>query len=327
MTIKIKRPWSQNIKQPPIFVDWRDGILSQSLVDEINSLKAKRRAVILAHNYQRQEIQEIADYTGDSLGLSRQATSLPAPTIVFCGVHFMAETAYILNPHKTILLPDPRAGCPLAETIDVDGLRHLKSRHPGVPVVCYVNSSAAIKAESDICCTSANAIAVVESLPEDKVIFIPDKNLGKFVASRTSKEIILWPGFCPTHHRIKKEQILKLKDEYPQAKFVAHPECEPAVLALADEICSTSGMFTYARKTDAKVIIIGSEMGMLYRLQKENPDKTFLFPSKHTICPNMKLTTLEKVYRSLIDLETKVTVPEDIRTKAWNAVQRMMDIG
>lgn len=281
----------------------------------------------MAHNYQRPEVQEIADYTGDSLGLARQATKLPAEIIVFCGVHFMAETAFILNPRKTILMPDPRAGCPLADMIDLEGLKAMKSKHPGVPVVTYINSSAEIKAASDICCTSSNAVAVVESLSAPEVIFIPDKNLGKYVATQTNKKIIYWPGYCPTHHRIKREQVLKLKEEYPQAVFVAHPECEPRVLELADKIGSTSAIYDFAKTTSARTIIIGSEMGMLYRLQKESPNKQFLFPSKHTICPNMKLTTLDKVYQSLVDMKTKVTVAEDTRLRAERSVRRMVEIG
>lgn len=298
----------------------------EKLLEEIGKLKKKRKAIILAHNYQRPEIQDLADFTGDSLGLSQKATETQARVIIFCGVHFMAETAYILNPDKIVILPEPRAGCPLADTIDVEGLRNLKKAHPGVPVVCYVNSSAAIKAESDICCTSANAIRVVESLAEKEVIFIPDKNLGKYVMSKTGKKLILWPGVCPTHNKIKVEQVLKLKEKCPDAEFMAHPECTPKVLALADEICSTSGMYAYARKSRAKVIIVGSESGMLHRLQKENPEKLFLLPSKYTICPNMKLTTLEKVHRSLVSLEPRLYLPEDIRKRAEKAVVQMMKL-
>lgn len=298
----------------------------RDLVGKINILREKRRAVILAHNYQRAEIQEIADYTGDSLGLSIKATELPSNTIVFCGVHFMAETAYILNPHKTILLPDPRAGCPLADTVTVEGLRGLKAKHPGVPVVCYVNSTAEIKAESDICCTSSNAVEVVDSLKANEVIFIPDKNLGNYVGTKTNTKMILWPGFCPTHHKISRERILKLKEEYPEALFAAHPECEPQVLELADEIASTSGIYRFARESEAETIIIGSEIGMLYKLQKDSPKKKFLFPSKNTICPNMKLITLDKVVRSLENMETKIVVSEGIRARAEASVKRMVEI-
>ncbi len=296
------------------------------LQQQILSLCKKKDAVILAHNYQRPEIQEIAHYTGDSLGLSRQATSSQAKIVVFCGVRFMAETAYILNPNKLILFPEPRAGCPLADTITAEDLRAFKQAHPNVPVVAYVNSSADVKAESDICCTSSNAVKVVESLSSNEVIFIPDKNLGKYVASKTNKKIILWPGYCPTHHKIKAEEITNLKKQYPNAKFIAHPECDPEVLALADAIGSTSRIYAYARKVEAENVIIGSEMGMLYRLKKESPKKNFLFPSRHVICPNMKLTTLKKVYLSLLNMETKIKIDEDIRLKAYQAVQKMVEV-
>ena len=298
----------------------------KELSNEIRELKERSKAVILAHNYQRDEVQEIADYTGDSLGLSRKATELDTDTIIFCGVYFMAETAYILNPHKRILIPDSRAGCPLADMITIDQLVKLKAEHPGVPVVCYVNSTAEIKAESDICCTSSNAVSVVNYLVDDEIIFIPDKNLGSYVASKTSKKMILWPGYCPTHREITAEQIRGLRERYPEAAFVAHPECEGDVLELADEITSTSGMYRFAKATSSNTIIIGSEMGMRYRLEKENPNKLFLFPSKKTICPNMKLTTLEKVYRSLTESVFEVTVEESVRVRAESAVRKMIDI-
>ncbi len=298
----------------------------KELMNEIRDLKELSNAVILAHNYQRDEVQEIADYTGDSLGLSRKVTELDTDTIIFCGVYFMAETAYILNPQKRILIPDPRAGCPMADMITIDQLIEFKGEHPGVPVVCYVNSSAEIKAESDICCTSSNAVSVVNSLDDDEIIFIPDKNLGGYVATKTSKKIILWPGYCPTHQNITAQQIRGLKEKHPEAVFVAHPECEADVLELADEITSTSGMYRYAKKTSSKTIIIGSEMGMRYKLEKENPGKLFLFPSKTAICPNMKLTTLEKVYKSLRDGVYEVVVDEAVRVRAKSAVTKMINI-
>lgn len=295
-------------------------------IEQINKLRIDRDAVILAHNYQRAEVQEIADYTGDSLGLARQAAGTAARVIVFCGVHFMAETAHIMNPEKTVLLPEPRAGCPLADMVTVDDVEQLKAAHPGAPVVCYVNASAAVKAASDICCTSANAVAVVGSLPEDKVIFIPDQNLGRYVADRTGKEIILWPGYCPTHDKITRDQIIRLKQENQGAVFMAHPECRRDVLELADHICSTSGMYAFARETPADTIIVGSEEGMLYRLRLENPEKTFLLPNKDIICPNMKMTTLKKVYLSLLNLQTPVSLPESVRVAAEQATARMMAI-
>lgn len=300
-------------------------VKNEELKKEIQALKVKQKAVILAHNYQRDEVQEIADFTGDSLSLAKTAVNVKAEVIVFCGVRFMAETAYILNPNKLVLMPEPRAGCPLADMIAVEDLRQLKADNPWVPVVCYVNSSAEIKAESDVCCTSANAVAVIKNLPQKKVIFIPDANLARYAASQTNKDVVIWSGYCPTHQKIKPEQILALKEKYPQAVFLAHPECQASVLALADFIGSTSEIYKQAKKTKAKVVIVGSELGMLYRLQKDSPDKIFLFPSKETICPNMKATNLKKVLRSLVELQTPVTVPETTRQLALAAVKRMVE--
>lgn len=297
------------------------------LVEEILELRKRKRVVLLAHNYQRPEIQALADFSGDSLGLSRQAAAAPEQTIVFCGVYFMAETAYILAPEKRVLMPDPKAGCPLADTITADDVKSLKAAHPGVAVVSYVNSSAAVKAESDICCTSANAVSVVESLPGAEVIFVPDKHLAYWVQSKVSKRIIAWPGYCPTHHKITRQQVETLQAEHPDAEFIAHPECTSEVLDIADAILSTSKMYEYASKSKAKVIIIGSEQGLAYRLGLENPDKTFFFPSKQTICPNMKLTTLKKLRDSLAYDQYEVTVPEDVRLRARQAVERMVAIG
>jgi len=298
----------------------------QEYIEKINELRREARAVILAHNYQRPEIQDIADYTGDSLGLARKAMETEAETIVFCGVHFMAETAHILNPEKTVLIPDPSAGCPMADMVTAEGLSALKSEHPGVPVVCYVNSSAAVKAVSDVCCTSANGVSIVENLPGDEAIFVPDENLGRYVAERTGKKVVLWPGYCPTHRRIKPETVSRLKRDAPGAVFMAHPECDEAVLVLADHICSTSGMYSFARETEATDIIVGSEIGMLHRLRLENPGKTFIMPGDDIICPNMKLTTLKKVYLSLLERRTVVTLPEDIRLRALAATERMVKV-
>ena len=298
----------------------------QEYIEKINELRRETRAVILAHNYQRPEIQDIADYTGDSLGLAQKATETEAETIVFCGVQFMAETAHILNPEKTVLIPDPSAGCPMADMVTAEGLLALKAEHPGVPVVCYVNSPAAVKAVSDICCTSSNAVSIVENLPGDKVIFVPDENLGQYVAGRTGKKVVLWPGYCPTHRRIKTETVRRLKREVPAAVFMAHPECDEAVLELADHICSTSGMYIFARETEATDIIVGSEIGMLHRLQLDNPGKNFIMPGDDIICPNMKLTTLKKVYLSLLERRTAVTLPEDIRLRALAATERMVKV-
>ena len=297
------------------------------LRERILELKRDRNAVILAHNYQKGEIQDIADMHGDSLGLSRKAADTDADVIVFCGVHFMAESAAILSPDKTVLLPAPDAGCPLADMITADQLREWKKEHPDLPVVSYVNTSAAVKAESDICCTSSNAVKVVNSLPDKRILFCPDRNLGRFVQERTKKELIIWPGCCATHANMREDEVLKAKKEHPEALFVAHPECEPSVLKHADHITSTSGMFTYVKESDAKEFIIGTEMGILHGLKKENPDKTFILPSPSLICLNMKRITLPKLLTSLKENVHVITVPEKIREKAQRALKRMIEIG
>lgn len=296
------------------------------LSDKIQRLKNERKAVILAHNYQPGEIQDIADFVGDSLELSQQAAKTTAEVIVFCGVHFMAETAYILAPEKKVLLPDPHAGCPMADMITAEKLREKKRELPGIPVVCYVNSSAEVKAESDICCTSSNAVKVVESLPQREVIFVPDKYLGQWVASQTGKKLHLWPGFCPTHARILPQHIMELKEKYPKARVVVHPECRPEVDKLADAVLSTGGMIRYARQPDVRQVIVGTELGIIHRLQKENPGKDFIPVCPQAVCPNMKLTTLEKVLWCLEDMKPWVVVPEDIRLKAKSAVERMLQV-
>jgi quinolinate synthase len=297
------------------------------LAEKILSLKKKRNAVILVHNYQLGEIQDIADFVGDSLDLSQKAAKTDAGVIVFCGVHFMAETASILCPDKTVLLPDMHAGCPMANMITAPQLRAKKKEHPKAAVVCYVNSSAAVKAESYICCTSANAVGVVESLAADEILFVPDQYLGHYIATKTGRKMILWPGFCPTHVRILPEHIIKLKHEYPQAKVVVHPECTPGVIALADEVLSTSGMIQFAKREDVRQMIVGTEIGIIYRLRKENPGKSFIPVSEQAVCPNMKLITLEKVLWSLEEMAPVVKVPEKIRLKAKKAVDRMLTVG
>ncbi|AGG07065.1 MULTISPECIES: quinolinate synthase NadA [Dehalococcoides] len=293
---------------------------------KIAELKKERKAIILAHNYQLGEIQDAADFVGDSLELARKAAKVDAEVIVFCGVHFMAETAAILSPEKIVLAPEPRAGCPMADMISGAELREFKSRHPGLPVVCYVNSTAEVKAESDICCTSANAVKVVESLKSDTVLFVPDQYLGAFVKERTSKKIISWPGYCPSHARIKPEDIVNLKKHYPAAKVIVHPESRPEVTALADEVLSTGQMVSYAARADVKELIVGTEIGMLYRLRKENPDKLFIPVSEQAVCANMKMTTLTKLLASLENMQTVVSVPEEIRVKAVGAVERMLRV-
>ena len=293
---------------------------------EIRSLLKERNAVLLAHNYMRDEVQEIADITGDSLALSLEAAKTDADVIVFCGVHFMAESASILSPDKTVLLPRLDAGCPMADMVTSDELLLLKGKHPGVPVVTYVNSSADVKAVSDICCTSANAVRVVNSLPERQLIFVPDRNLGRYVARFSDKTFHFWEGFCPTHERLKADDALRLKAEYPDALFICHPECRPEVSALADHVCSTSGMYDFCRKSTAMRFIIGTEAGILYRLRRENPDKEFILASPGLICPNMKLASLEDILDSLKSMMPVVKVPEEIRVLAKKALDRMLAI-
>ncbi len=298
----------------------------EELKQEIAFLRKERNAVILAHNYQRDEIQELADICGDSLELSRKAAETKADVIVFCGVHFMAESAAILSPQKTVLLPVEEAGCPMADMIDVPRLQLLKEKHPGAVVVTYVNSSADIKAQSDICCTSANAVAVVKSVDADTIIFTPDKNLAHYVSRFTDKRIIPYEGFCPTHILINPDAVKRAKEERPNALFVAHPECLPEVVDLADHVCSTSGMYRFVKESGAKEFIIGTEMGILYRLRKENPDKKFFLPARHVLCPNMKMTTLDWVAQSLRHMRYEVTVPEDIRRRAKKSLDRMLEV-
>lgn len=299
----------------------------EDLQKKVLKLKKERDAVIIVHNYQRDEIQDVADISGDSLALSRAAVNTQNKVIVFCGVHFMAETASILNPDKIVLLPVKEAGCPMADMVSVEKLKAKKREYPQAAVVCYVNSSAKVKAESDICCTSSNAIAIAKSLPHKQIIFIPDKNLGRYVQSQVpDKEIILWEGFCPTHIRLQEEEVKESMKEHPQAEFIAHPECQPDVLALANHICSTGGMFKYVKSSKAKEFIIGTECGMLYKLKKDNPDKNFYLPSPNLVCPTMKLTTLGWVMHSLEAMETKVKVPDEVSALAKKALDKMLEI-
>jgi quinolinate synthase len=300
--------------------------MAPTLVERIDALRRERRAVILAHNYQLGEVQDIADYVGDSLELSRKAAAAEAEVIVFCGVHFMAETAAILAPRKTVLLPSLHADCPMARMIDAEGLRGLKREHPGATTLCYVNTTAEVKAECDICCTSANAPQIVARLPVDtEIIFVPDQYLGAHVARLTGRPLILWPGYCPTHARILPKHIRDKRAQYPDAEVIAHPECRPEVTDLADAVLSTGGMCRYARETDAEEIIVATEVGMIHRLQRENPDKRFIPATEQAICPNMKQITLEQVLWSLQEMQYVITVPEEIRVRAEAAVTRMIE--
>jgi quinolinate synthase len=300
--------------------------INQELAEKIFHLKATRKAIILAHNYQLGEVQDVADFVGDSLELSQKAAKTDADIIVFCGVHFMAETASILCPDKKVLLPDLNAGCPMANMITAEQLVDKKKTLPGVAVVCYVNSTADVKAESDICCTSANAVKVVQSLSAPQILFVPDQYLGHYVSSQTNIKMNYWPGYCPTHARIRPEDIQRNKTEHPRAVAIVHPECRPETIALADEVLSTGGMVRFVRNTPANEIIVGTEVGFIYRLRKEHPDKIFLPASEQAICPRMKLITLEKILWSLEELSPEIKVAEDIRVKAKRAVDRMLAI-
>lgn len=299
----------------------------QEIVREIIDLKRRKNAVILAHNYQLPEIQDIADFTGDSLNLSRRAASTPAEIIVFCGVHFMAETAKILSPKKKVLLPDPAAGCPMADMITAAELKGFQAKHPGALTVCYVNSTAEVKAESDIGCTSANAVRVVSSLPKDKtILFVPDKFLGGWVKKQTGYDIICWNGYCPTHARVTAAMMEKARADYPSAVALVHPECPPEVCDRADEVLSTGQMLEFVIKSGKKEFIIGTEKGILHQLSKDNPGKVFHLLAKDFICPNMKKITLEKLYRSLAEETVEITVPEPVASKARFSMEKMVSI-
>jgi len=307
----------------------------ETIEAKIQRLKEQCKAVILVHNYQLPEVQDIADFLGDSLQLSQQAAKTDAETIVFCGVHFMAETAAILSPTKTVLLPDRLAGCPMADMITADQLRQLKQQHPSATVVCYVNSSAEVKAESDYCCTSSNAIAVVQSLKHaEEIIFVPDKYLGQYASLQTGRKMILWSGYCPTHVAITEDDIKAAKAEHPDAIVMAHPECTEPVRKLSDQILSTGQMINFAAKNPRKHFIVATEIGIIHTLSKQNPDAEFIAASGRAICPNMKRITLEKVVWSLEDLQSsgkmhcryRVTVNHQIMTDGRKALDRMVKI-
>ena len=299
-----------------------------ALSAEIRELAARRGAVILAHNYQRAEVQDVADFVGDSLGLSRRAAETGADVIVFAGVHFMAETAKILSPSKTVLMPEPRAGCPMADMITGEALAEWKAEHPGVPVVTYVNSSAEVKAQSDVCVTSANAVAVVRALGAPRVLFAPDRNLGSWVArSLPGVDVALWDGWCPTHDDVTVEQLADARRAHPDAAVIAHPECRPEVVDLADAVLSTSQMLTYAADSAAEEFIVLTEAGLIHALLKAAPSKRFFELNPRMLCPNMKLTTLGKVRDCLAEMTGEVRVEEAIRARALRAVERMVSIG
>lgn len=299
-----------------------------ALKKRILELKEQRDAVIVAHNYQIDDIQEIADLVGDSYALSKFCAQNKHKVIVFCGVHFMAESAKILSPDKTVLLPEIDAGCPMADMVTAEALREFKAKYPGAKVVCYINSSAEVKAESDVCCTSSNALNIVRSIPEKDIIFVPDKNLGAYVAEQIpEKNIILWQGFCPTHHRISPEEVLKVKKFHPDALLLVHPECRPEVVELADFAGSTKQIIDFANNSSEYKMIIGTEVGVLRKLRKDNPEKTFYLLSQGLTCPNMKKTTLESVYISLRDMKYQIELDEEIRLNAKTCLDRMLEMG
>lgn len=293
--------------------------------ERIDELRRQRHAVVLVHNYQLGEVQDLGDFVGDSLELSRQAAATDAATIVFCGVHFMAETAAILSPEKTVLLPVREAGCPMADMATAEEVREMKAAHPAAIVVTYVNSSAAVKAESDVCVTSANAAAIVRQLPPDRpILFLPDRNLGAWVARETGREMILWPGFCPTHMWITREAVAARKGEFPGAEVIIHPESRLEVIDLADAVLSTGGMLRHVRESQARQVIVATEMGIIHRLRRENPGKQFIPVSEQAVCPNMKMIRAIDVLHALERNQHRIVVPEPLRTRALHPIARML---
>lgn len=302
-------------------------VSSESVLARIEKLKKLRQAVILVHNYQNAEIQDVADYTGDSLELSRLAAATDAQVIVFCGVRFMAESAKILSPSKTVLLPARSAGCSMADMITAEALRAARQQYPGAGVVTYVNSPAEVKAESDICCTSANAAAIVNSLPQEEILFGPDKNLASWVAGRSDKKIIPWNGFCAVHDRITREETEQAQKQHPQAGLIVHPECRPEVCQCAQAVLSTSGMLSYVRESTTREFIIGTEIGLLHQLKRENPGKIFYPLSSRMVCQDMKLTTLDLLAEALESLQYPIDVPEPVLSRAAQSLEAMLRSG
>lgn len=301
-------------------------LFKKEIIKKIRELKKLKNAIILAHYYQIKEIQDIADYMGDSFGLSQKATSIDSDVIVFCGVKFMAESAGILSPDKTILLPEITAGCSLADMIDVEGLREMKRKYPDYSVVTYINSPAEVKAESDVCCTSSNALKIVEALENDKILFVPDKNLGRYVAEHTEKDVIFWDGYCNTHYHIKIEDLKRIKEIYSGVPILVHPECRPEVVCLADYTGSTAGILKYIRKSELNTFIIGTELGIIQQLKKEYPEKNFIGLSPHLICHDMKKTNLKKVLNSLENEEYRIDLEDEVREKAYQALKKMIEL-
>ena len=299
---------------------------NRELRDRLMQLKKERNATILAHYYQRDEIQEVADFRGDSFLLAQKAAQTDADVIVFCGVHFMGESAKILAPNKTVIIPDERAGCPMADMVNVDGLRKLKAQHPNATVVTYINSSAEIKAETDICCTSANAVRVVNSVESDEVIWVPDKNLGHYVQQHTDKKMIIWEGYCNTHDMLTVKDVEEMKAKHPGALFVVHPECRPEVVALGDFVGSTTAIIKFCKESNHKEFIVGTEDGTGYQLRLDSPDKTFHFATKYLVCPNMKVNNLKKLVKCLETMQPQIYVPQQVADQARLSLERMLQV-
>ncbi|WP_058300502.1 quinolinate synthase NadA [Gorillibacterium timonense] len=299
---------------------------NRELKERILRLKEEKNAIILAHYYQRDEVQEIADFRGDSFLLAQKAASTDADVIVFCGVHFMGESAKILAPNKTVVIPDERAGCPMADMVNVDGLKALKQQHPNAAVVAYINTSADVKAETDICCTSANAVKVVNSVDADEIIWVPDKNLGNYVSKFTTKKMILWEGYCNTHDMLTVRDVMEMREKFPNAEFVVHPECRPEVVKLGDFVGSTTAILKYCKESATKQFIVGTEDGVGYQLRLDSPDKEFHFATKYLVCPNMKVNNLKKVAQCLETLSPQIYVPPQVADKARQSLERMLQV-
>jgi quinolinate synthase len=299
---------------------------NKELKERIQQLKKERNAIILAHYYQRDEIQEVADFRGDSFLLAQKAATTDADVIVFCGVHFMGESAKILAYDKTVLVPDERAGCPMADMVNVDGLRELKKKHPKAKVVAYINTSAEVKAETDICCTSANSIKVIESVDSDEIIWVPDKNLGDYVSKFTNKKMYIWEGYCNTHDMLTVKDVYEMKEKYPDAQFVVHPECRPDVVRLGDFVGSTTGIIKYCRESDCQEFIVGTEDGTGYQLRMDSPHKKFHMATKYLVCPNMKVNNLKKVARALETMQPQIYVSPQVADKARGSLERMLAV-
>lgn len=299
---------------------------NKELKERIEQLKKEKNAIVLAHYYQRDEIQEVADFRGDSFLLAQKAAETDAEVIVFCGVHFMGESAKILAPDKTVIIPDERAGCPMADMVNVEGLRALKKQHPNAKVVTYINSSAEIKAETDICCTSSNAVKVIQSIDAEEIIWVPDKNLGDYVSKYTDKKLIIWEGYCNTHDMLTVKDVEEMRAQYPNAQFVVHPECRPEVVKLADFVGSTTAILEYCKKSECQEFIVGTEDGTGYQLRLDSPHKKFHFATKFLVCPNMKVNNLKKVVRCMETMHPQIYVPPHVAEQARLSLERMLQV-